>query len=371
MGSPGHATPEGTHRVRQRFAAKVAEGHFRRFRGLWLSSVGLGTYLGDEDAGTDELYRDAVVRAVELGCNVLDSAINYRHQRSERAMGTALDSLVRLGRAARDEILVATKGGFLPFDGEYPANSRAYVHETFIRPAILRPEELVAGCHCLAPAYLRHQLERSRQNLGLNCVDIYYVHNPEIQLQEISRDETHERLRHAFATLEAAVTQGAIRMYGTATWTGYRQPPSARDYLSLSEVVALAREVGGPDHHFKVIQLPYNLGMPEALTRANQLLDGEWVSTLEAASRLGILVMASASIMQGQMARHLPPLVGEALGGLATDAQRAIQFVRSTPGLGVALVGMKQIAHVEENLATASVSPARSEELSRLFRRHA
>jgi aryl-alcohol dehydrogenase-like predicted oxidoreductase len=81
--------------------------------------------------------------------------------------------------------------------------------------------------------------------------------------------------------------------------------------------------------------------------------------------------MASASIMQGQMARHLPPLVGEALGGLATDAQRAIQFVRSTPGLGVALVGMKQIAHVEENLATASVSPARSEELSRLFRRHA
>ncbi|MEK7204848.1 MAG: aldo/keto reductase, partial [candidate division NC10 bacterium] len=144
-----------------------------------------------------------------------------------------------------------------------------------------------------------------------------------------------------------------------------------RDYLSLSEVVALAREVGGPDHHFKVIQLPHNLGMPEALTRANQLLDGEWVSTLEAASRLGILVMASASIMQGQMARHLPPLVGEALGGLATDAQRAIQFVRSTPGLGVALVGMKQIAHVEENLATASVSPARSEELSRLFRRHA
>ena len=219
MGLPGHGTPEGTHRFRQRFAAKVAEGHFRRFHGLWLSSVGLGTYLGDEDAGTDELYRDAVVRAVELGCNVLDSAINYRHQRSERAMGTALDSLVRLGRAARDEILVATKGGFLPFDGEYPANPRAYVHETFIRPAILRPEDLVAGCHCLAPAYLRHQLARSRQNLGLNCVDIYYVHNPEIQLQEISRDETHERLRHAFATLEAAVTQGAIRMYGTATWT--------------------------------------------------------------------------------------------------------------------------------------------------------
>ncbi len=371
MGLPGHATPEGTDRFRQRFAGKVAEGHFRRAHGLWLSSVGFGTYLGDEDAGTDELYRDAVVRAVELGCNVVDCAINYRHQRSERAVGAALGALVRLGRAARDELLVATKGGFLPFDGEYPSNPRTYIQETFIRPGIIRPGDLVAGSHCVAPAYLRHELARSRQNLGLDCVDIYYLHNPETQLQEVSRDEFSDRLRHAFTTLEEAVAHGAIRMYGTATWNGYRQPPSARDYLSLSEIVALAREVGGRDHHLKVIQLPHNLGMPEALTRANQLLDGEWISTLEAASRLGILVMASASIMQGQMARNLPPLVGEALGGLTTDAQRAIQFVRSTPGLGVALVGMKQLAHVEENLATASVSPARPEELNRLFRRHA
>jgi aryl-alcohol dehydrogenase-like predicted oxidoreductase len=336
-----------------------------------VSSVGLGTYLGNEDAGTDALYRDAVVRAVELGCNVVDSAINYRHQRSERAVGGALGALVRLGRAARDEVLVATKGGFLPFDGEYPSNPRAYIQETFIRPGIIRPGDLVASCHCMAPAYLRHELARSQRNLGLDCMDIYYLHNPEIQLQEVSRDEFSKRLRHAFATLEEAVAHGAIRMYGTATWNGYRQPPSARDYLSLSEVVALAREVGGRDHHLKVIQLPHNLGMPEALTRANQLLDGEWVSTLEAASRLGILVMASASIMQGQMARNLPPLVGDSLAGLTTDAQRAIQFVRSTPGLGVALVGMKQIAHVEENLATAGVSPARPEELNRLFRRHA
>jgi aryl-alcohol dehydrogenase-like predicted oxidoreductase len=350
-------------------ATKVADGHFRRAHGLWLSSVGLGTYLGNEDAGTDELYRDAAVRAVELGCNVLDSAINYRHQRSERAVGAALAVLVRSGRAARDEILVATKGGFLPFDGEYPANHQRYVSETFLRPGIIRPADLAAGCHCMAPDYLRHQLAQSRQNLGLDSVDIYYLHNPETQLQEVSRDEFRERLRRAFATLEEAVAGGAVRMYGTATWNGYRQPPSARDYLSLSEVVALAREVGGPDHHFMAIQLPHNLGMPEALTRANQLLDGEWVSTLEAASRLGLLVMGSASIMQGQMTRHLPPLVGEVLGGLATDAQRAIQFARSTPGLGVALVGMKRIAHVEENLATSGVPPASPDDLSRLFRR--
>lgn len=369
MGLPGHATPEGTDRHRRRFAARVADGHFRRFQELWLSSVGLGTYLGDEDARTDEQYRRAVTRAVELGCNVLDSAINYRHQRSERAVGEALALMVRAGRISRDEIVVATKGGFVPFDGGYPPDPRAYFQETFVHPGIMRPEDLVAGCHCMTPAYLRHQLERSRQNLGLDCVDIYYLHNPETQLQEVPRDRFLDRLHEAFATLEGAVAQGRIRMYGTATWNGYRQPPSARDYLSLSELAALAREVGGPDHHFRVIQLPHNLGMPEALTRANQQVDGEWVSTLEAASRLGILTMASASILQGQMARGLPPLVGEALPGLTTDAQRAIQFVRSTPGLGVALVGMKQIAHVEENLATAGVPPAPLEDLQRVFRR--
>lgn len=370
MGLPGSATPEGTDRYRQRFAVTVADGHFRRYHGLWVSSIGLGTYLGDEDDRTDQQYRGAAIRAVELGCNVLDSAINYRHQRSERAVGEALRSLVRSGGAARDEIVVATKGGFIPFDGEYPPDPRTYFEETFIRPGILRPEDVVAGCHCMTPAYLRHQLERSRQNLGLECVDIYYIHNPETQLQEVSRDRFRQGLREAFRALEDAVARGLIRMYGTATWNGFRQPPTARDYLSLSDLVSLARDVGGPDHHFRVIQLPHNLGMPEALTRANQQVDGEWVSILEAAARLGILAMGSASILQGQMARNLPRLVGEALPGLTTDAQRAIQFVRSTPGLGVALVGMQRVAHVEENLATATVAPAHPEDLHRVIRRH-
>jgi aryl-alcohol dehydrogenase-like predicted oxidoreductase len=371
MGLPGHATPEGTDRYRRRFAAQVAEGHFRRALGLWLSSIGLGTYLGDEDGRTDRAYCGAVTRAVELGCNVLDSAINYRHQRSERVVGEALRALVQSGRAGRDEIVVATKGGFVPFDGGYPSDPRAYIEETFIRPGIFRPEDVVAGCHCITPAYLGHQLARSRQNLGLECLDIYYLHNPETQLQEVTREEFRRRMRDAFHALEQAVEEGLIRTYGAATWNGFRQPPSARDYLSLADLVALAREVGGAEHHFRVIQFPHNLGMPEALTRENQRVDGEWVSVLEAARRQGILAVASASILQGQAARHLPPALREALPGLSTDAQRAIQFVRSSPGVGVALVGMKQIGHVEENLAAAAAAPAPPEVLDRLLRRHA
>ena len=363
---PGRATPNGTAKYRKRFEGQISTGHFRERQGLALSSIGLGTYLGDHDAATDESYRQAVVRAVELGCNVIDSAINYRFQRSERAIGDALKALAAR-EFDRDEIVVATKGGFLPFDGAPPKDMRGYFVETFVKTGIAAVSDLVQGCHCMTPAYLLNQLDCSRKNLGADCIDIYYVHNPETQLAEVSRDEFKQRLGQAFEALEGAVAAGTIRMYGTATWNAYRNNPEAKDYLSLAEVVEIAKTAGGDRHHFKVVQLPFNLGMPEALTKRNQQVAGESLSTLDAADALGLTVMCSASILQGQLARDLPSFVGQALSGLHTDAQRSLQFVRSTPGVTTALVGMKQTRHVEENLKTAEVAPATQNEYAKLF----
>ena len=366
MAQPGWATAEGTARYRRRFEGKIPEGHFRKQQDLWHSSIGLGTYLGNHDAVADESYRQAVVRAVELGCNVIDSAINYRFQRSERAIGAALKELPA-GGFERNEIIIATKGGFLPFDGAPPRDMRGYFVETFVKPGIAAVADLVQGCHCMTPAYLLNQLDCSRRNLGIECIDIYYVHNPETQLAEVSRDEFNERLRKAFEALEGAVAAGKIRMYGTATWNAYRNNPEAKDYLSLAELVELAKQAGGAEHHFRAIQLPFNLGMAEALTKRNQRVAGEPLSTLDAAEALGLTVMCSASILQGQLSRNLPPFVGEALSGLETDAQRSLQFVRSTPGVTTALVGMKQTRHVEENLKVAQLAPAAAEQYGKLF----
>ena len=127
----GSATAEGTERYRKRFEGKIPSGHFRQSQGLWLSSIGIGTYLGNHDAETDKLYHDAIVRAVESGCNVIDSAINYRCQRSERSIGTALKELVSRG-FNRDEIVVATKGGFIPYDAVPPSDMRSYFEATFV-----------------------------------------------------------------------------------------------------------------------------------------------------------------------------------------------------------------------------------------------
>ena len=364
---PGSATSEGTARYAARLAGRVAAGHFGDLDGLAVSTLGIGTYLGREDAETDVAYQDALARALELGINTVDTAVNYRHQRSERAIRTALAAAFGRGLARRDEVVVATKGGYVPFDGAVPRDPRAWFTQTYLDTGIVGPGDVVGGIHCIAPRYLADQIERSRANLGLETLDVYYVHNPEAQLEEVDRPEFRKRIRAAFDALERAVREGKLRRYGTATWNGYREDQGSPGYLSLEELVGAARDAGGADHHFKVLQLTYNLAMPEAFVRANQSVGGALVPLAEAARRLGVYVMASASILQGQLARNLPPMVATVLPGLATDAQRALQFVRSTPGIGTALVGMKSAAHVEENARVAAVPPQPWAEFQRFF----
>jgi aryl-alcohol dehydrogenase-like predicted oxidoreductase len=363
----GHATLGGTTRYRDRFKDHAAENHFRLEQDLWLSSIGIGTYLGNPDAATDSRYTDAIVRAVELGANVIDTAANYRFQRSERSIGDALRVLTNDRRFAREEIVVCTKGGYLPFDGAPPTDVRRYVEETFVRPGIATFADIAGGSHCMTPAYLQNQLDQSLRNLDLSCIDVYYIHNPESQLGSVSRDEFLVRLRAAFELLEANVAAGKIRMYGVATWNGFRVAPHARDYHSLAEMVQIARALGGETHGFRFVQLPFNLVMPEAFALLNQTVDGAQMSFLEAAETLGITVAASASILQGRVAQGLPDAVREPLGSLATDAQTGLQFVRSTPGITTALIGMSRQEHVEENLQLARVPPVLPEDFMRVF----
>ena len=348
----GFATAEGTAGYRARRGARAGEGHFRTWRGLTLSSLGIGTYLGAEDEATDRAYEATVRRALELGFNVVDSAINYRHQRSERNVGAVLRALAREVRIAREDVLLATKGGFMP----HPVDA-------YVKAGIVKPDEVVGDGHCIAPRFLADQLDRSRANLGVETIDVYFVHNPETQLGAVDQATFLARMRAAFELLEGAVRDGKICWYGAATWTGFRQPATAREHLSLPGLVGLAREVAGDGHHFGMIQLPYNLAMTEAITVANQRVGAAPVPVMQAAEQLGVYVMTSASILQGKLARNLPPALAQVLEGLRTDAQRALQFVRSTPGVGTALCGMRSLPHVEENASLVSVPPVPSEKL--------
>ncbi|HKW88365.1 MAG TPA: aldo/keto reductase [Candidatus Acidoferrales bacterium] len=362
---PGFATPEGTRRYATKFAGRAAAGHFRERRGLAISSIGIGTYLGEADAATDRGYADSIVAAVMNGVDLIDTAINYRLQRSERSVGAALEKLFANG-FTRDELIVCTKAGFLTPDGDMPADANDYFYREFIAKDIFTPEVIAAGCHCLAPRYIEDQIERSRRNLGVECVDIFYLHNPETQLGEVPREEFNRRILAAMRTAEFAVAAGKIRAYGLATWNAFRNDPHAADYLSLADMLSLAREAGGNDHHFQFVQLPFNLVMPEALVRPNQTVNGKTVSTVQAARELGITLIASASLLQSHLAGKVPAMIHSTIG-LQDDLECALQFVRSAPGITTALVGMKRIEHVKANVRLVTIPPTGQEQFRRIF----
>jgi aryl-alcohol dehydrogenase-like predicted oxidoreductase len=359
------ATLEGTQRYAEAFRDRAADGHFREVHGLVLSSIGIGTYLGQADERTDAAYTTAIVAAVENGINVADAAINYRFQRSERSIGAALAQLEAKG-FTRDQLVLCTKAGYLTPDGKMPADPNQYFFNEYIQRGIFSAKNIAAGSHCIAPRFLQDQLSRSMANLGVNCIDVFYLHNPETQLAELSRVQFLGRIREAFYYLESAVRSGRIQFYGVATWTGFRQDARVRDALQLFELDAVAREIAGDNHHFRFVQLPFNLGMTEALTLGNQSIDGKTLTIVEAAKELNITLIASASLLQGQVARNLPEFVAGALG-LDSDSERALQFVRSSPGITTALVGMSREEHVRANAKLVAAPRATIDQFSRLF----
>jgi len=361
------ATLAGTQRYAESFRDRAADGHFREVHGLVLSSIGIGTYLGQPDERTDAAYTAAIVAAVENGINVADAAINYRFQRSERSIGAALVQLEAKGYT-RDQLVLCTKAGYLTPDGKMPADPNQYFFHEYIQRGIFSAKDVAAGSHCIAPRFLQDQISRSMANLGVNSIDVLYLHNPETQLGEISRVQFLGRIRQAFHYLESAVKTGKIHFYGVATWNGFREDARARDALQLAELAAISNEIAGADHHFRFVQLPFNLGMTEALTLGNQSVDGKTITIMEAAEELNITLVASASLLQGQVASNLPAFVAEALG-LESDAERALQFVRSSPGITTALVGMSREEHVRSNTKLVNVPPATIDQFSKLFSR--
>ncbi len=362
----GSATAQGTLRYAARFQGRSAAGHFREITGgQVLSSIGIGTYLGEPDAATDTGYAQTVVAAVEGGINVIDSAINYRFQRSERSIGAALRELTAKGYG-RDEVMLCTKAGFLTPDGEMPADPNEYFAREFLDRGVFQPEEIAAGCHCMAPKYLADQMKRSLGNFGVESIDIFYLHNPETQLTEVSAPEFRKRIRDAFAFLESAVAERKIGAYGMATWNAFREDPKSPGFLSLEAMAEIASEVGGAQHHFRFVQLPFNLAMPEALTRPNQSVAGKTMPMVQAARDLGITLVTSAALLQGQLTKNLPPFVYSALK-LKKESELALQFARSVPGLTTALVGMSRVEHVQANLALVGVEPASREQFMMLF----
>jgi len=360
MAIAGQATAEGTLRFQTR--SSCPDTHFHKIGDQQWSSVGIGTYLGARDEPTDQIVTDAVIASLEGGINVIDTASNYRSERAEISVGQALTRLIRNGGCNRDEVIVCTKGGYLPF------GAPGFLKDVAGRVGDVTELDMIGNSHCMHPDYLEWQMNRSLENMGLESIDVYYLHNPESQAGKVDSDVFDQRILDAFRMLEGAVKSGKIGAYGIASWNAFRLPTDKPAYMSLQKAKSLARRAAdGKRDHFRFIQLPVNLGALEGLRTPNQMVGKDNFPAIRAALTLGIRAIASGSIGQAKIPA-LPKNLWLELGEGLNDYQRALQFTRSAPAVATALVGMKQPEHVRQNLEVCIRQPLTPTRARALYR---
>ena len=194
----GFATPEET----KAFSEKFINENYNSFQNLHLSNVGIGTYLGEPDSQTDEVVKDAVKKSILSGVNVIDTAINYRAQKSERTIGLALSELISENSIKREQIFICTKNGYVTNDGDIQEDFMQYIMRELGKPGIVKEGDISSGYHCMTIPYLEDQLERSLKNLNLECIDLMYLHNAVEGHPEMAKSEFLENLKKVNRNLE-------------------------------------------------------------------------------------------------------------------------------------------------------------------------
>lgn len=358
---PGAANSEGSKAYVARFQDRLAEAHFSDFLNtrIKLSSLGVGTFPGAADDVTDVAVAAVVAQALQAGINVIDTGAHYRYGRAPRAMGAGIARAMAAG-IRREEFFVLGKGGFLTYPEGRPEDPATFFRDEIEAKGLGKEEDLAQGVHCLSPEYLLWQLDQIRQQTGLETLDVFLVDQPEVHIPLIGKERMHQKLLAVFTALEEAVRAGKLRYYGISTFHACRVETDHLLFQSLTSLIGLAEKAAGQGnrHHLRVVQMPFNALMPEAYTRFSQVTgQGNIASTIQAAFQLKLTVMASHSLGKGLLAREDVPALQAAMPELANAAQRALQFVRSTPGVGTALVGLSDPAHLADLLAVAQNLP--------------
>ena len=365
----GNATPDGTRKYSDYAISQgKPRSHFKSFENLHLSSLGMGTYLGQVSKEDDQAVENAVYQSVRSGAiNVIDTAINYRAMKSEKSIGRALLRLVNDGIISRDQVFVSTKNGYITNDGDYPnIDVMEYMHRMYIQTEVITADDISSGYNVIKPSYLAKCIDKSLTNMHLSTIDLVYIHNAfESWYQDVSREQFMEMLAKAFEMYEKYRANNKIRYYGMATWTCFRVPSESPEYLSLEQAVKCAEGVGGKDHGFKFIQLPYNLAYSEALLLRNQSVQSEGnLTILHAAAKLNIGIFTSIPLFQGRLFRSQIPNYGNATDPVA----KLLQIIRSSSSVIAPLIGQKRPEHVEENLKVANMPPLSEEEFEQAIR---
>ncbi len=322
---PGAATPEGTARYVGRFGV-VADSSAAREEapighqvlqgtGLVTGRVGFGGYRTDD---VTPQHKEALVRALMAGANLIDTSSNYMDGGSERLVGTVLNELLEEGDIRRDEIIVVSKLGYVQGTNLEHARDREGRGVPF--PEMTKTTDDL--WHCIHPEFLEDQLHRSLDRLELATLDVCLLHNPEYYLSQAERDgveletarqEFYRRLTEAFRFFEAQADAGLLRWYGVSSNT-LVSPSRGSDATSLSRILEAAEVVRGVDHRCRVVQVPLNLVESGAVFEKNAGPDHDQ-TVLDVARERGVGVLVNRPLNAftgGSMLRLADVVSGDA-----------------------------------------------------------
>lgn len=285
--------------------------------GIEISSIGLGTnYVGGHNlyAEVDEAEGVRLVqRAVDEGITFIDTADVYGTGRSEELVGKAL-----AGR--REQVVLATKGGILFGDRGPGADND--------------------------PAYLRTALEASLRRLGVDSVDLYYIHRydgktpPEESFGALMRFKEEGLIRAAGVSnfelpqLQAAVNAGSVDALQSQYNMLQRQVEA--DVLPFCAANGICFVPWGP--------LAYGL-LGGRYARDFKLPENDW---RHRSGAFGDAFEKNLDIVDAM--RPIAKRLGAPL------AHVAMQWLLSRPGVGSVIAGAKRADQVADNALAAKLA---------------
>lgn len=380
----GYANEKGTNYYSSRNQENIHSENFKKtYDDLTISSIGIGTYMGKPDDIDDFYIYNAIKSAVLSGAiNMIDTSINYRYMKSERAVGKALQMLIHKYRIKREEIILSSKIGFVPEDADSGLRCHSFVSDLIEKEQMdindVIYDELKRPVHCIHPSFLETQLNISLKNLNVKTLDILYLHNVVESQSCLPKQLLKDRMARAFEFCEKKRVEGKIRKYGLATWNSFRVDSTNAQHCNLQETIECVKSVAGNDNGFAYIQVPVNIMNPEAFIEKFQTYKSEDISgkaessketetknstaTLTAVcARSKINVITSSPLLQGILT-ELP--LENKIFKVKSNVAKHLQFIRSIPAEAIksTLVGMKNQVHLHNNLEVSRVPRLSSKE---------
>lgn len=333
----GYATMDGTANYLKRKG--IGDIGLRKNEYFYSSAIGLGNHLGDFSQEHSDAYISAMRYALENGINVLDTAINYRGMKSEKDTGKVIRELIEVNhQLTREELVVSTKAGLLFGDITEGLRPEVYLEQRLIPRGVDRSkfQELSDGpLHTLNVDFFQHAIEVSRSNLGLETIDIHYIHIPEISRYLLGEEEFYRQLVNLFKFYEDLVRKEEIRFYGMALEMMVLEEENENWHISLNKVCEIANSVAGEEHHFRFLQLPLNLSCHSAITIKNQEIDSCSYTLVDAANLLGIEVVTNMPFGMGECFRQW-------------TMEELLSYLLYNNSIQGSICGSKRVEHVKD-----------------------